>query len=152
MTWNNNVIPLYQHCHVGRSIHALGLIWWFIRTSQISLSINADKMLLWEVGWCNWKLTHINSKGSTDHLNPSKETKFGSGNCTLNKRKIDTLLTWDETMSCSSEDYGETKVIGLWHISSTHFYGIREGGGSGHPPPPTLPRPTSHRSFENRFA
>ena len=29
-----------------------------------------------------------------------------------------TLLTGHETMSCSSEDYGETKVIGLWHISS----------------------------------
>ena len=38
-------------------------------------------------------------------------------------------------MSCSSEDYGETKVIGLWHISSTRFYRISEGGGSAPPPP-----------------
>ena len=59
----------------------------------------------------------------------------------MNKRKL-ILLTRHERMSYSSDDYGETKVIGLWHISSTHFYRIREGGGSGHPP--------SHRSFENR--
>ena len=50
-----------------------------------------------------------------------------------------TLLTWHEIMSCSSEDYGETKVIGSWHILSTHFYRIREGGGSGHPPPAPTP-------------
>ena len=44
-----------------------------------------------------------------------------------------TLLTRHKTMSCSSEDYGETKVIGLSHTSSTHFYRIR-GGGSRAPP------------------
>ena len=71
MTRNNSVIPLYQRCHAGRSIHALGLIknWWFVRTSQISLLINANKMPLWEVGWCNCKVAHAScSQESTDNL------------------------------------------------------------------------------------
>ena len=32
-------------------------------------------------------------------------------------------------MSCSSEDYSETKVIGLWHISSTEDYGETKVNG-----------------------